>query len=110
MKKQPEKRNMIDEFLNRIGHKIIQFKFARASRYLEFTQDCISSNSNEEERKYVSSHYLLFIMSILNVTMSLYISKKKKTLPSQRGCHGAFNWMETDPCCLFPLSCNFLEP
>ncbi|XXG52426.1 hypothetical protein AAC387_Pa03g0771 [Persea americana] len=53
MKKQPEKEKMIDEFLDRIGRRIItRFKSACASRFVEFKmQDCISSSSDEEERK-----------------------------------------------------------
>ncbi|XXG90246.1 hypothetical protein AAC387_Pa12g2060 [Persea americana] len=52
MKKQPEKEKMIDEFLDRIGRRIMRFRSASASRFVEFKmQDYISSSSDEEERK-----------------------------------------------------------
>ncbi|RWR73459.1 hypothetical protein CKAN_00173800 [Cinnamomum micranthum f. kanehirae] len=57
MKKQPDKEKKIDEFLDRISRKIMQFKSACASRFVEFKmQDCISSSSDEEERKRPKTH------------------------------------------------------
>ncbi|KAJ8633583.1 hypothetical protein MRB53_026919 [Persea americana] len=52
MKKQPEKKKLIDEFLDRIGRRIMRFQSACASKFVKFKmQDCISSSLDEEERK-----------------------------------------------------------
>lgn len=67
MKKQSTKEKKIDEFLDRIGRKIMLFKSACGSRFVEFKmQDCISSLLDEERK--VRGTYL-FVVNLLNITI-----------------------------------------
>ncbi|KAJ8644839.1 hypothetical protein MRB53_006587 [Persea americana] len=66
MMKQSEKEKIIDEFLDKIGRRIMRFKSACAFRFVEFKmQDCISSSSNKEERKVCGTY--LFVVDHVNL-------------------------------------------